>query len=295
MKKEIDITNPVIFFGTGRSGTTLISNILMRHHDLGYPSNYHQRMPKNKYINYCRIFFESKLFQQIHRWSGKSNVTKKLLFKPTEAYRMWDYITGDNVEFSKDFMLGVKANLDQKVFIQNYFTEMVSIQGKKRLAIKITGPSRLEYLLSIFPNAQFINIVRKPVPVISSFLKVEFWKNSNQEEIWWDNGYSEAEKKWIKEHTKDEVLMTAFQLNKVLQTTKQELAQIQPNYITVTYEDFLDNPQNESEKMLDFLNLDPSKNITEYLEAKKIYNRQKDDKDYFPEEKLKEIYQVFNL
>ena len=67
MKKYKKLQKPIIFIGTGRSGTTIISEIIDRHPDLAFPSNYQNRYPANPRVNLIRLLFDNSLLENI--WS----------------------------------------------------------------------------------------------------------------------------------------------------------------------------------------------------------------------------------
>ena len=291
------IEKPIIFIGTGRSGTTVISGIIMRHRDLAFPSQYQNTFFMNPKINLIRNFFDNK-FWKIYgqkKQLNKVSILNKFIFRPSEAYKMWDYLTEDDIDFSRDFLLNKKETNEKINFIQNYFQKMIKYQNKKRLAFKITGPSRMEYLLSIFPDAYFIILKRKPIPTISSFLKVDFWKSLGFNRLWWTGAYSDEEKKWAKDNKDDSILLTTFQIKKIYEVTKLECKKCNPNYIEVNYEDFVKKPQEEIIRIIDFVNLEVDVACLNYLKENRIYNRNKPDSEYFSEEELEKINKILNV
>jgi len=172
------LKNPIIFFGTGRSGTTIISEMLFQHPDLAWPSNYQEKFPGVPAINILRRLSDNRYWRLIGKKKGLHGTAfyNKFLFKPGENYQMWQYLVGDEIDFARGFLLDQKASPERQQFIRRYFARMVTAQGRKRLAFKITGPPRMGFLLSIFPDAIFVHIKRDTVPTISSLLKVDFWQ-----------------------------------------------------------------------------------------------------------------------
>jgi len=293
-KKDMRIEKPIIFIGTGRSGTTIISEIIMRHRDLAFPSNYQEVFFMNPKINLIRNFFDNK-FCKIYgqkKQLNKVSIINKYIFKPAEAYKMWDYLTGSDIDFSRGFLLNKKATKERVSFINNYFQKMIKYQNKKRLVFKITGPSRISYLLSIFPDALFVNVQRKAIPAISSLIKVKFWKTRGFSKLWWIGAYSREEQKWAIDHKNDPISLTAFQLKKISEITDFELKKYIPQYINVNYEDFIEEPNKEIIKILKFVGLKVDNACIEYLTKNKIYNRNKPDKEYFNESELIRINEI---
>ena len=293
----MSVKRPIIFIGTGRSGTTVISEIILRHRDLAFPSIYQQVFFRLPEINLVRNLFDNR-YWRIFGQSKQLNKVKcfnRYTFRLNEAYAMWRYITGDAVDFDRSFLIGEKATKERVEFIHRYFSKMIQYQNRKRLAFKITGPSRIEYLFSIFPDAYFIVLKRKLIPTISSFLKVDFWKTRGLKQLWFTGVYSEKEMKWVNENRGDPLLLTTFQIKKVVEIMELECKKWQPNYIEVNYEDFVQKPKDEIARILDFVRLDKDPACFQYLRENKIYNRNKPNLDYFNPEELKKIQPVLSM
>ena len=63
IKYEELLEKPIILFGSGRSGTTIISEILFQHEDLAWHSNYQEIFPGIPQINYLRRLFDNRLVE----------------------------------------------------------------------------------------------------------------------------------------------------------------------------------------------------------------------------------------
>jgi len=285
------IHKPIIFIGAPRSGTTIISEIIMQHPDLAWPSNYQEALPAFPGVNYLRQFFENRLWsvsgnkQQLHATSPLN----KYYFKPSECYRMWEYITGDNINFSRGFLINEKAENLQKQFIRNYFSKMVKGQNRKRLAFKITGPPRIGYLLDIFPDARFVLIRRNYIPTISSLLKVGFWSDLGMKKLWWTGPNNEKEKQWAVDHGNEPELLAAFQLKKIHWAEKLEIDKYKPDLLEINYEEFVSAPGENINKILIHCELSYDKRIDSYLEKNPVISRNKSDNEYFDKESLRKI------
>lgn len=291
------INNPIIVFGTGRCGTTLISEIIFRHRDLAFPSNYHEKVPGCAGIGKVRSIYDNnfwRFFGTKDQGINRVSFLNKVLFTPSEAWSMWDRITKLGDEFSRGFLLGKKADTETTVEIQKYFEKLVSAQARSRLSFKLTGPSRLEYLSGIFPDAIFIHVLRNPVPVISSFLKVPFWQRQGIHQLWWRGAYSDADLNLVNEHKDNPIWMTGFQIKKIIDTTKLEQQKIGANFIEVKYEQFVSEPESFLRSLLERLNLDIDIECFRYLSKQKIFSNKKSDSDYFNTKDLDVLYSIFN-
>ena len=293
MGKELD--KPVIFLGTGRCGTTIISEIIMRHPYLAYVSNYQIWFPSFPQINVLRFLFENKLwnFRGQKKQLNQVKILNKLSFYPVENYKWWGRITRGKMDMSRDFLLDKVASKDDKKFIRSYLAKLVRYQGKKRLCLKLTGPSRVSFIQSIFPDAIFVYVNRKDVPTIKSFLKVPFWKSRGESQLWWKGAYSEKELQLINENENNGLFLTAFQIKKLKQVFEYEKKAFNPSVIEISYEDFIEDPNKEISKILKFCGLDKnSAPCYSYLDTLKILDRNKKEHNNISTEDLQLIKNI---
>jgi len=269
------LENPIIFIGPGRSGSTIISEFIMVHEQLAWPSNYLEMYPYADWSNYLRPVFDNSFWRVT---AEKGQINKTRLFNtylpcPAEAYPFWERLSRDEIDFSRGFLLGDVATTDEKKKIRAVFANLVKAQGRERLALKTTGPGRIGYLQSIFPDAIFINVIREPTATVRSLLNVPFWKDLGMHQLWWTGAYSEAEKRYYQTIRHDANLSTAFQLEKILCTTRQEAEQCNADVTTIHYEDFVANPSVIVEQVLSISGLASSKWINRKLETTPVHNR----------------------
>ena len=194
------LDRPVIFIGPGRSGSTIISEIILAHESLAWPSNYQEYFPASGLINLIRPVFDNGLWR-IKGEKGQLNQVRflnNLLPRPAEAFPFWEHITRPEIDFSRGFLLGETATAEEAQRIRKIFSRMVSWQGKQRLSMKITGPGRIGYLKSLFPDARFVNVVRDPVATVRSLMKVPFWKDLGMYRLWWTGAYSEDDLEYFR-------------------------------------------------------------------------------------------------
>lgn len=263
--------------GFGRSGTTIISEIIFQHPDLAWLSNYQAKFPKSTWVNILRNLFDNP-FWKIRGQKNQLNDVKplnKFLFMPGEPYTIWNKQT--HRDFGRDFLLNTREDLNRDN-IRHFFDRLVAYQNRNRLAFKVTGPSRLEYLNSLFPDARFVWIQRDPLPNIRSLLRVNFYQD-RKHELWWkgDGVYSEAELAFAEQHAGEPALIAAlqyFKIHKVLQQERNKL-QITERLKIVHYEDFISSPKEIVKDTLSYLQLSEHPNIFQHLNKLNIYNRNK--------------------
>ena len=151
----------------------------------------------------------------------------------------------------------------------------------------------MEYLTSIFPDAQFIRIHRKPIPTVSSLLKIGFWGERGEKKLWWTGPYTQEELEWAEKHKDDPIALTAFQIKKVSDVTDEEVNKLNVDVLDVQYIDFVKDPEQVIKQILDHTNLSYDDACFDYMKRNKIFNRNKKDEDYFPTKDLETIRQIY--
>ena len=277
------LQKPIIIIGSGRSGTTIMSEIIFQHEDLAWHSNYQELIVFTPLINIWRRIFDNKLWRlkKFYKYVGVSKNTRQgnqsflelFFFNPIERYNFWEHITGKRIDFSRGFLLNERATEAEKKSIRSFLAKQVKYQGKKRLIMKFTGPARLEYLTSIFPDALIVNVVREPVATVRSWLEVGFWQRMGVDKLWWRGAYSDEELAYAECIKSQPALITAFQYKKLMETTKFEIEKLSLQVYECSYEDFVRDPKTFMLQMLKFMQLAPSKRVNDYLENMIVLNR----------------------
>jgi hypothetical protein len=268
MSAEKYLQKPIIIFGTGRSGTTIISDIIFQHEDLAWHNNYQELFPTTPFVNYFRRLFDNKYWRHIGmNTQNNKGVINYFCFRPIERYTFWEKLTGPRIDFSRGFLINEKATETERTHIRNFLNKLVKFQKRKRLAFKLTGPARMEYLMSLFPDAVFINITRHPVPTVRSWLEV-VWSTQITDQLWWTGAYNADELEKAKEYSSDAALFAAFQYRKIMETTEAEITKMKPTILNVRYEDFVKDSKAVITQILDFAGLPASKLVDTYMTEK---------------------------
>ena len=269
------LSAPIVFIGPGRSGSTIISEIVLAHESLAWPSNHVELLPRLPVVNLLRPLFDNRFWRLIGE-KGQLNQTRflnSLLPLPAEAFPFWERISRSDLDFSRGFLLGERASDEERRRIRAEISRLVAWQGKQRFAMKLTGPARIGYLQSIFPDARFINIVRDPVATVRSLLEVPFWRDLGMHRLWWQGAYNSDELEHFETIRHDPVAVTAFQVGKVLEMTLVEARQCQARMLTVRYEDFVADPSSCIRTICDFAGLTLSSALQAKLEQTAVHNR----------------------
>ncbi len=265
-----EIRQPIFVIGMPRSGTTVISETMSVHEDLGWFSNYFSKLPFFPEISFLtRIFNIPKIGWYLRgkkrQDSRFSSYIKKFLPYCSEAYTVWSRCCGDR--FLWDYMLDQFATEKENLKINSVIRKVLLFQGKDRFFAKLTGPPRINYLNSLFPGAFFIHVIRDPRATVSSLMRVPFWKeHGGFNNPWWRNGLpQDAIKEWI-DSGRSPIALAGLQWKNIVDVTWQESKIIDDSrYIELHYENFVNSPYKILKEVLNKVGLSESQNIRRHI------------------------------
>lgn len=167
MKK---LEQAIILNGPGRSGTTLLYQMLAYHEELGWISSWNNAFPNIPTLAVANFLYRGKRL-------GLNWHNVRLVPKPVEGYKYWE----SYFPFFSDFDPVLSGQvLEEKVLekIKCNLTVALKAQRANRFLTKITGLPRKDIFDAIFNDYTVVWIERDPRVVVSSILKQKwFYKN----------------------------------------------------------------------------------------------------------------------
>lgn len=239
------LRNPVFVIGMPRSGTTILFEALARHPQLGWISNYCRMFPSAPWVNVARAMLDNSLIRLYghKKQYGTAPKYNLLLPQPDEAYEFWDLHSG--LPFSRDALRGMEAPPARRAALRDAAAAVVAWQRRDRLAAKLTGPPRIHYLHSVFPDAIFVHVIRDARAVAHSLVNVRFWRSKGGLEGPFWNGLLEPDdvSSWER-RGRDAAVLAAIQWRRVIETAREESAVLRrpAQYFEIRYEDFTARP-----------------------------------------------------
>lgn len=269
MSKRFIINRPIFVIGTGRCGSTIIFEALTLHEQLGWFSNYNARFPKLELASVAPRVYDLPLLlprgEKLQYKQGHSRLNK-ILPIPGECYDKWEVMCGR--KFRDDYLIGVRASEDERHRVHHAVEMVLKLQKKARFAAKITGPSRMTYLASIFPDAQFINVIRDGRAVANSWLNVDFWRDRGRYHTpLWKNGLPETWQDEWAHYGESPAALAAMQYRTIIELSRREKLQLDVDqYIEIAYSAFIIDPSGTMRRILDFLGLPDSPRISSNMQ-----------------------------
>lgn len=261
------IKNAIIVHGPGRSGTTLLSNILALHPALGWISSFVNKYPTKLFLTH---------FNKIQDWGGleRWNRNKSNFPRPTEAYNFWlHYIPQFN---NSD--IDIIPN-DQAMHAINAVQKVLSSSGKNRFMTKITGMSRHQFITAVFEDPIIIWIDRNPLSIITSYHKKK-WGYKDKVDLF--NSIPTLD--LLKEYT-----------SKYLDFSRDKKQLERFNMITVSYEDLVADRYAFFKKLCEDTRLDYSPDFQKILKSWDISAGTNEAyKKYFSSEEQEYIHKLLD-
>lgn len=268
------LSSPIIIIGTGRCGSTVFFEALSQHEKVGWLTNYDTVLPNSKlallhhYLRRSKILNEWLVTEKLQN-KAKRRLGQSLLIRPEEGYAKWNLLC--ECSFGKDYLVNQTASPKVIEQVRDFFQSLLHRQGKTKLLIKITGPSRICFLNSIFPDAKFIHIVRDPCAVASSLMRTAYWQSTLNKPRWQNGLPADWESEWEK-YDQSPLALIAIQYRTIMNICHQEVAEIDNSrYLELTYHDFVESPSQTMNAALEWTNLGPSLGVTEHVGAPNRY------------------------
>lgn len=240
-----------------------------RHEALGWPSAYTDSFPKRPEINVLRRLLDNPILRLAGKKGqyGDTVFGNRLLPQPSEAYSFWDFYTRENL--SRSYLCGRSADEVTIRRVHKAVRKLLAWQGRPGFAAKFTGPSRLEYLNSIFPDAKFVHVVRDGRAAVHSVLRVAFWRDKGGiTEPFWTGGLTDADLRQWQDSERDPGVLAALQWKRILEIARAESALVGPSrYREIRYEDFVDSPHNVLREIYQFCDLPDSPLAHQYVDT----------------------------
>ena len=194
---------PLVLFGSGRCGSTVLHQMLSRHPGLAW-------IPEHLG---GRALSSLPDIRRFLRWMDVPGVGHWLQWRhrPGEVYGLWESLAPGFGEPGRDLLA---ADADQAVVrrVRDAFDQMVTPR-RHRVLLKITGWPRLGFLNAVFPGAQFVHVTRDPRAIACSFLRVPWWRGREGPEQWRWGALSGEQRELWERHGRTPLALACLQMH----------------------------------------------------------------------------------
>lgn len=245
---RVNASTPVFVLGTGRCGSSLVHEVLARHHEAGFVTNLDDLgvAPSSARQNW--------LWRQLPPGVSRKGAAR---FAPSAGLRVLGREVGPVlVDPVRDLDSG-----DLSPWLRHRLEAFV-VDRSRRLASpvflhRLTGWPRARLLHACFPEARFIEIVRDGRAVANSWLQSSSWQGHRGPAGWHLGPLSpELEQAWT-EHDRSFTVLAALGWRLLMASYDEARAHVPPDrWMRVRYEDLVENPYDSFALMLDHMGLE---------------------------------------
>ena len=251
--RSAKLTTFVFLIGNGRSGSSLVHELLARHPDVGFVSNVEDRIPllppgASRYNN------------QIYRMVPQALTRKgRVRYAPSEGYRVLARQVSPMVADSMRDLVASDAMPWVSELYRSFFLARARAQGKRVFLHKLTGWPRTGFIQAVFPDARFIHILRDGRAVVASALKVPFWYGwRGPEHIHAGPLTPEYAREW-EASGRSFPLLAGLAWKTMMDAYARAKDLIPPEqWLDIRFEDLVADPVSQCDRMVDFMGLEPN-------------------------------------
>lgn len=249
------MTRMAFIIGAGRSGSSILHELLGYHPNIGWMSQLCDKYPRQPQRNRqvlaaMRLPLVGSLLRR--RFEPRECYTFFDTFFPGFSAPIRDLTAADLTRRAAD---GIRATLPA-----------VTEAPRDTLVVKLTGWPRLGFLAELFPEARFIHLVRDGRAVANSLLQVSWWHGWHGPENWRFGQLPEKYREVWDAHARSFVALAAIEWELIMDAVESSRDVIpEDQFLDVRYEDLCAGPEAELGRIVGFLDLDWSAQLVRAL------------------------------
>lgn len=254
----MNIDRPIFIIGSGRSGTTILYELLSTHPDVCWFANYNEYFPVLQHFPILHRLLDLPVLGPHLKRCIIDPKRSRLRIRPEEGDRIYHRYCGFE-ENRKTTEADRTPELEGK--FKGIIDRYLAVTGKKRfLSKQISNNQRLRLIDALFPDARYIHIIRDGRAVASSLYHVEWWKDIT---IWW---YGRGAEDWEREG-KDPIELCAVHWMRDVQEILENRPQMGDRYFELRYEELTQDVHGVLQRIVDFAGLDAAPAFFDLLPA----------------------------
>jgi Sulfotransferase family len=249
-------------FGTGRCGSSLVTEVLARHPAVGFVSNVDDKL---SWLDLSGRW-NSALYQRFgprdpamvpFRHRRRPLERGRLRLAPSEGWSVLDRQVSPLISSTSRDLWASDVTPWLEWRVRRFFERRMAAQRRPHFLHHLTGWPRAGLFQAVFPDARFIHVIRDGRAVASSWLQMPWW-SGHQGPANWSLGPlpQQYALEWHRSGRSYVVLaglawkllMDAFDAARVSVPAQQ--------WLDVRYEDVLADPRKQFALMLEFLGLE---------------------------------------
>jgi Sulfotransferase family len=251
----------VFFIGTGRCGSTPIVEVVSRHRDVGFVSNFDDKL---SFMNMAGRWNNS-----LHRLSAPRDPRmrpfrdrRKLLevgrfrIAPSEGWSILDRQVAPVISTPVRDLVAGDCTPWLKGRLKGFFERRMATQNRPVFVHHLTGWPRTGLLHAAFPDARFVEVVRDGRAVANSWLQMGWWQGYRGPAAWHLGPLPPAyAEEWVASG-RSFVTLAGLGWKILIDAFEVARSQIPPSqWLQVRYEDVVAEPRKHIADIVDFSGL----------------------------------------
>jgi len=248
--------------GSGRCGSTLVTELIARHPDVGFVSNVDDKLARlNLKGQWNNALFNRSAERdpslRPFRDRRRPLERGRLRVAPSEGWLVLDRQVSNIFPQPCRDLTAQDATPWLKGRIVDFFDSRMEAQGKPHFVHHLTGWPRSGLLRSAYPDARFVQVVRDGRAVCSSWLQMGWWDGYRGPDSWYLGPLSPTDRAEWEDSGRSFVVLAGLGWRLLMDAADEARRQVPSDqWLDVRLEDFMDSPRQTLEKVLGFLELE---------------------------------------
>lgn len=248
--------------GTGRCGSTLMAELIARHHDVGFVSNFDDK--------FSRLDLKGRWNNALFNRSDERDPSLRPFRdrrRPIERGRLrvapsegWEVLEKQVSPIFPRPCRDLTAD-DAMPWLQrritDFFDSRVVAQGKPVFMHHLTGWPRSGLLSAAYPEARYVHVIRDGRAVASSWLQMGWWDGYQGPDNWYLGPLSPADRAMWEDSGRSFVVLAGLGWKILIEALERARESVPSDqWIDVRMEDLIEDPRGQMANVLGFLGLD---------------------------------------
>ncbi len=270
---------PLYIVGCGRSGTTIVYELLCEHPDLAWFSNYAERWPALPPL---------EALTKLREIGAIRRSPSRFVPLPVEGYALWDRLGPQHVRHRNAPLTAAEVDAEHAQWVRDFVAAHVRYHRGRRFVNKNTRNSRrVLYLDAIFPDALFLHVIRDPRAVVASLLAVHWWPDLP---LWWSE--DRTPRALAADGSKPEGVAAEHWVRSVERLLADARRLPPARYLEIRYEAFTESPETVLSSVCAFAGLSSSSRLTESLRRRTVSSQNVKYRSQFGDEELRTVERI---
>jgi hypothetical protein len=274
-----DLRLPLFIVGCGRSGTTIVYELLCEHPDFAWFSNYAERWP---------AFPQLEALTRLRDIGAIRRSSSRFAPVPVEGHDLWDRCGPQDARHRNAPLPAVDADAEHAQRVRDFVAAHVRYQRGRRFINKNTRNSRrVPYLDAIFPDALFLHVIRDPRAVVASLLAVHWWPDLP---LWWSE--DRTPRALAADGSKPEAVAAEHWVRSVERLLNDARRLPPSRYLEIRYEAFADSPGTVLNSVCAFAGVSSSPRLAESVRRRAVTSQNVKYRSQFGDEELRTVERI---